>query len=342
MTVSKHGVALGVALWLCSGAAAEDRPRVRRPLPPRPHRRLSKRSGPWPHPCPRRSFGWADQLCDRRENVYLLLVPPMKNGRSGPERHEVLRVSADGKKRTKFSPLTLPIFAEAAELTIVDIALDTHGNAVHARVGPVGKRPLGREEGQFRRVLRPGWAVQIPPDRRLRGDHPQPARGLRLRRVPAAWDPSRDPQRTADDPERLRPAGRRPALGGDVLRPRPVVGYAASSGAHGRGAATAASTSSRRIPARRASSSTRSRRRAMPSDSSSFRPYPKPSTSADGMRRGRGSRRAITKAATGHAGGRPSMSRAQASRSLAPPCTGPFLGRPSATRPWARRIDSPS
>jgi len=118
----------GLAVLLCSGAAADDS--VRRspnaPPSPAPFPLQTLRTAPGPRSTDG-SFGWADELCDRRGNVYLLLIPPLRNGISGPERHEVLRVSADGKKQTTFSPLTLPLFANAAELTIVDVALDTQG-----------------------------------------------------------------------------------------------------------------------------------------------------------------------------------------------------------------------
>ena len=148
--ISKSALALGLAVLSCSRAAADD-----------PVRR-SPNAPASPAPTPLRTvrtvaapmsadgyFAWSDELCDGRENVYLLLVPPMKNGRSGPERHEVLRVSADGKKRTTFSPLTLPIFANAAELTIVDLALDTEGTFFMLVWARWGEQDANGKKGTF-------------------------------------------------------------------------------------------------------------------------------------------------------------------------------------------------
>jgi hypothetical protein len=80
-------------------------------------------------------LAWAlPALCDQDENAYLLLVPPVRGGgnganaASGPHNpRAVLRVSADGKKRTTFDPLTNSKFANATDLTTNAMALDGNG-----------------------------------------------------------------------------------------------------------------------------------------------------------------------------------------------------------------------
>ena len=73
-------------------------------------------------------------LCDRRQNVYFLVVPhwtPRKDGTAGAgaalRPRDVLRVSADGKKQTTFNPAGIPKFANATELLTIAAALDQHG-----------------------------------------------------------------------------------------------------------------------------------------------------------------------------------------------------------------------
>ena len=69
-------------------------------------------------------------LCDGDGNVYFLLVPTGQDAKDGPPAatsvvpRDVLRVSADGKKRVSFSPVASPKFASAAELTTIALGLD--------------------------------------------------------------------------------------------------------------------------------------------------------------------------------------------------------------------------
>jgi hypothetical protein len=145
-----HGMALGVALLFCSTAAADStagRPAATSsPMASTSLQTVRTVAAPMSEDG---GFGWSDERCDRRANVYLLLVPPMKNGRSGPERLEVLRVTADGKKRTTFRPLALPMFEKAAELTIVDVALDTDGTLFTLVWARWGKGRATGKKGHF-------------------------------------------------------------------------------------------------------------------------------------------------------------------------------------------------
>jgi hypothetical protein len=190
--VGRHALALGLTVLLWREAAAGDSATspttTRAASAPTPLQTVRTVAAPMSDDG---YFAWADELCDRRDNVYLLAVPPMKNGRSGPERHEVLRVSADGKQRTKFRPLTFPIFAKVAELTIVSIALDPQGTLfalVWARWG--SDRAAGKrghflvsfdQDGRYKSHLTIDYAEILPSQLEvfgsgeflLRGIHPE-------------------------------------------------------------------------------------------------------------------------------------------------------------------------
>ena len=102
-------------------------------------------------------FAWAGPaLCDRRENVYFIVAPPWPTGADGktvgaaPAQRDVVRVSADGKKRTSFNPSANPKFANATELTTIAAALDKHGalfTLIWARWQ--GDRTHAEKSGQF-------------------------------------------------------------------------------------------------------------------------------------------------------------------------------------------------
>jgi hypothetical protein len=80
-------------------------------------------------------FAWAGPaLCDEDENAYFLIVPHLRDGEdrataaSGAlNPRDVLRVSADGKKRITFSPGKSSTFANATELTTIAVAVDRNG-----------------------------------------------------------------------------------------------------------------------------------------------------------------------------------------------------------------------
>jgi hypothetical protein len=72
-------------------------------------------------------LAWAGRaLCDDDENVYLLVLPGSARGDT-PSPREVLRISADGKKRAIFDPALGSRFAGAKELKALAMALDRDG-----------------------------------------------------------------------------------------------------------------------------------------------------------------------------------------------------------------------
>ena len=105
-------------------------------------------------------FAWSGPaLCDESENVYFLVVPASHNSEGGPPPgravtpRDVLRVSADGKKRVSFSPAASSKFANATEITTIAVALNRDGGElfmlIWARWRDNGDQTETEKSGQY-------------------------------------------------------------------------------------------------------------------------------------------------------------------------------------------------
>jgi hypothetical protein len=117
-------------------------------------------------------------LCDEDENVYFLVVPhstprDVQDGAAAAadvlNPRDVLRVSADGKKRITFNPAVSSKFANAKELTTIAMALDRDGTLfmlIWARWGGQGEKS-GQyivsfdKKGEYRSHLEVDWEEML-------------------------------------------------------------------------------------------------------------------------------------------------------------------------------------
>jgi hypothetical protein len=110
-------------------------------------------------------FAWMNPArCDTDGNVFVVAVPEadprdVKNAPAPPQYtkkpSDILRVSADGKKRIRFSPAAVPAFANAEEVNTIATALSPSGTLfalVWAPRGQAGSQHIVSfdETGQYR------------------------------------------------------------------------------------------------------------------------------------------------------------------------------------------------